>query len=120
MADIPVVIVTIDDTSGRGFAMGAAGFLTKPVSVNDLARILLPHRSADRRLSALIVDDDPDHGRRMQALLAGLGDDAACVGGGREAIGWLVRNTPDIMLLDLMMPGTDGFQLAERLQGHPD
>jgi adenylate cyclase len=120
LADIPVVIVTIDDVSGRSFAMGAAGFLTKPVSTDALARILLPHRSGNRRLSALIVDDDPDHGRRMQALLADLGHDAACVDGGRKAIGWLVGNTPDVILLDLMMPGIDGFQLAECMQGHPD
>jgi PAS domain S-box-containing protein len=120
LADIPVVIITVDDPSGRSFVMGAAGFLTKPVNTVALARILSPHLGRSLRLSALIVDDDPDHGRHMLALLDDLGHDADSVGGGREAIGWLAKKTPDVILLDLMMPGMDGLQLAEHLQRHPD
>ena len=56
---VPVVVASIVDESGLGSALGASGYLTKPIDRADLLRTLAPYGGGARRV--LVVDDDPDH-----------------------------------------------------------
>jgi CheY-like chemotaxis protein len=69
LADIPVVIVTIVDEQRRGIALGAAGYLTKPIDRERLFAILSRVRAAGVPGSVLVVEDDEDQRQLVRAIL---------------------------------------------------
>jgi PAS domain S-box-containing protein len=119
MADIPVVMITIVDESRRGIALGAAGYLTKPIDRNRLVRVLARYRAVGNRpLSALIVEDDADQREIMRSILGAEGWSVVEAANGRIALERLAEELPDLVLLDLMMPDMDGFEVVAALQGN--
>ena len=72
--------------------------------------------SGDAKPVILIVDDDPDLAMIMKMILSHAGFEAHSVLSGQEALNWLGTRTPDLILLDLMMPVMNGWQLAEALR----
>lgn len=66
-------------------------------------------------LHVLVVDDEPDTVWSTVALLELHGYRATGAGGGREAIEAARSDPPDVALIDLSMPGVDGFEVARRL-----
>jgi CheY-like chemotaxis protein len=69
----------------------------------------------------LIVDDDADVRSFLMAALEGLGHGVAGVADGPQAIAWLERARPDLLLLDYAMPGMHGADLAcEVRRRHPE
>jgi signal transduction histidine kinase len=71
-------------------------------------------RTGPRRV--LVVDDDADTSRGMVRLLRGSGHDARSAGDGRSAIEAARDFRPDVVLLDIRLPDTDGYSLASRLR----
>ena len=69
--------------------------------------------------TVLVVDDEAGARRALTRLLAKEGYETLEAGDGAEAMRALERRTPDVVLLDLMMPVMDGLELLESLQGHP-
>jgi CheY-like chemotaxis protein len=69
-----------------------------------------------RPLAVLVVDDDPDTALSLAAVVALDGHDARHATSGEQALGLLDGWRPDAALLDLSMPGLDGYALAERLR----
>jgi DNA-binding response OmpR family regulator len=64
----------------------------------------------------LVVDDHLPTAKAVAALLRLSGHRAVCAGGGNEALHYLADNRPDLMILDVMMPGMDGFAVLDRLR----
>ncbi|MFI5024518.1 MAG: response regulator, partial [Alphaproteobacteria bacterium] len=119
LADIPVVMVTILDEARRGIALGAAGYLTKPLDRERLLGVMAAYRVAERPSIALVVEDDEVQRQLMCGILGAQGWDVREAANGRLALDALANGLPDIMLLDLMMPEMDGFQLVAALQANP-
>jgi PAS domain S-box-containing protein len=117
LCDIPVVLVTIMRDRDLGFALGAADYLTKPLDREMLMRAVGRHVHGDSRTQVLVVDDDPKTRDMLRRTLQKAGCTVAEAANGSEAIEALERATPGLVLLDLMMPGMDGFEVLERLQG---
>ncbi len=67
----------------------------------------------------LIVDDEPLERQLLEILLAGPGYRLSFAGDGVEALEQAARLTPDLILLDVMIPGLDGFQVCQRLRADP-
>ncbi len=67
----------------------------------------------------MVVDDDPNCLRLMTAALEHLGYQAACFQDGEEGLRAAERTPPAAVVLDLIMPGIDGFQFLERLRNTP-
>jgi diguanylate cyclase (GGDEF)-like protein len=67
----------------------------------------------------LVVDDDPDIARFVEVNLRSAGYDVAVAGDGEEAIDKAMDLRPDLVLLDVMMPRIDGFEVAQRLRKNP-
>ena len=65
----------------------------------------------------LIVDDNLDAARPLARLLAHVGHTTSCIGSGEEAIARLGEQVPDLMLLDVMMPGMDGLEVLGQVVG---
>jgi signal transduction histidine kinase/CheY-like chemotaxis protein len=120
LAAIPVVIVTIVDEARRGIALGAAGYLTKPIAREQLVEVLAAHRSAERSNVVLVVEDDAEQRQVIRDSLGARGWTVKEAANGRVALEMLAHGLPDVILLDLMMPEMDGFQVVAALQADPN
>lgn len=67
----------------------------------------------------LIVDDDPDALSILETFLRSRGHDAHGAAGGEEALARLDELHPDVVILDVMMPGMSGWDVARRIRRHP-
>ena len=72
--------------------------------------------SPSRKISVLVVDDDPALQGLFNRLLVRNGFAVDCAANGRLAFEYLKRESYSVILLDLMMPDVNGFELLERLQ----
>ena len=68
----------------------------------------------------LVVDDEPNLLRAVAAVLRGEGFEVSTARSGREALVAVAKNTPDLIVSDVRMPGMDGFELARRLRRVPN
>jgi signal transduction histidine kinase/DNA-binding response OmpR family regulator len=116
LADTPVIIVTILDEQRRGMALGAAGYLVKPIERERLHNLLQRFRSAEPPTRILLVDDDAMQRERVRSWFEGQHWSITEAGNGREALARLEEGHPDLIVLDLMMPEMNGFQLVAALQ----
>ena len=71
------------------------------------------------KYSVLAVDDIPLNLLLVQKMLSRFNFDLRTAGGGREALDAVAEKRPDLILLDLMMPGIDGFEVIRRLRDDP-
>jgi signal transduction histidine kinase/DNA-binding response OmpR family regulator len=117
--DIPVIMLTILDDRSRGYALGAADYLTKPVDWNRLGEIMRRFAAAPGS-PVLLVDDDPNHRELIGRWLTKEGWPVTEAANGREALARLDAQRPGLVLLDLMMPEMDGFEFLEELRRRED
>ena len=119
LAKIPIIIVTVLEDRGIAVSLGAAEFLTKPVDRARLAATLRQYVYG--RGVVLVVDDESESRALARRHLDRLGWEAAEAGDGADALSWLSQNPPPAMiLLDLVMPGMNGFAFLEEIAKHPD
>jgi signal transduction histidine kinase/CheY-like chemotaxis protein len=116
LSEIPVIMVTILDEQRRGMALGAIGYLTKPIDRERLNALVQRFRAPARGAKILLVEDDPVQRERARAWLEPQQWIVTEAANGREALRSIREERPDLILLDLMMPEMDGFQLVAALQ----
>jgi signal transduction histidine kinase/DNA-binding response OmpR family regulator/HAMP domain-containing protein len=116
LREIPVVLATIMADRDLGFALGAADFVTKPFERDLLLQAVNRHRRGEGLAQVLVVDDDAKSRDMLRRTLRKEGWTVAEAVNGREAIAQLERSRPALVLLDLMMPEMDGFEVLERMR----
>jgi signal transduction histidine kinase/CheY-like chemotaxis protein/HAMP domain-containing protein len=119
LAEIPVIMITILDEHRRGVALGAAGYLTKPIDRERLSRMVSRFRAPARPARVLLVEDDGTQRERLHGWLTGEQWIVQEAANGRDALALLKDAKPDVILLDLMMPEMDGFAVVAALQKEP-
>jgi signal transduction histidine kinase/CheY-like chemotaxis protein len=119
LAAIPVVLMTIVEEKNRGFALGAADYLVKPVDRGKLVETLrnICGSAAGR---VLLIDDDDVVRRSVRGALEPLGWQVTEAENGLLALTALSAARPDAIILDLMMPKMDGFQFVDELRARPE
>jgi len=120
-ADIPVIIVSIVDNRELGLSMGAIAYLAKPVEPDELIRVLgnIERENGIAINKVLIVDDNPTDVEFVATLLKDPKIDGKTLFrayGGAEGVKLAKKHRPDLIILDLIMPGMDGFEVIRRLQ----
>jgi hypothetical protein len=113
LSEIPVVMLTIVEDRNLGFSLGAADYLNKPVDRERLTSILRKYRY--EHPSALVVEDDAATRELLRRALEAEGWQVAEAEHGRLALERLAEGTPQLILLDLMMPVMDGFEFVAEL-----
>ncbi|HLM89431.1 MAG TPA: response regulator [Streptosporangiaceae bacterium] len=119
-AAIPVIVVSMLDERGRGFALGAAEYLVKPVGKEQLLAAL--YRAAampEQKHMVVTIDDDPLAIELVRASLEPEGWTVLGAATGQEGLALIRERKPSAVLLDLLMPGMDGFEVVEALRADP-
>jgi signal transduction histidine kinase/CheY-like chemotaxis protein len=119
LSDIPVVMVTIVDERRQGMALGAVGYLTKPIDRDKLLEVIRRCGARSGPTRVLVVEDDGDQRERVRTWLQPPQWLVSEAENGRVALDRLKETIPDVIVLDLMMPEMDGFELVAALQEHP-
>ena len=122
-ANIPIIILSIVDQKQIGFALGATDYLVKPIPKKVLLETLqkyLAFPSSRYDSSILFVDDDPKNLELLTEALASAGYKTESVRSGARALELLSSKTLDAVLLDLLMPGMDGFEVIRHIRSKSD
>jgi signal transduction histidine kinase/CheY-like chemotaxis protein len=118
---IPVVVVSIVDNRDFGLVLGATEYLVKPIDPDRLRGVLhgldAAHAAGDG--SVLVVDDDPALRDVLSSLLAEDGWRVSTAADGESALAAVAQARPSAMVLDLMMPRIDGFEVLRTLREQP-
>ncbi len=115
---IPVIIISVSDDRETGVALGAVGFINKPVEREHLISEI--HRIdgiAPRTI--LLAEDNPMERREMAQMISEAGMQTVIAENGRACMERLRESRPDVLVLDLIMPEMDGFQVLEQIQDDP-
>lgn len=116
--DIPVVIVSVSEDKETGFALGAMGYINKPVDKElFLAEIRLINKAPK---TVMLVDDNKLDLNQMAKILEDENIVTKKANSGKECFKLMKEGVPDILVLDLMMPNIDGFQVLSKLRNDPE
>ena len=121
--NIPIIIVSITDEKKLGFSMGAVDYFVKPVNREELINALkkIPLRSVDHKThpKVLIIDDDKTASELIQVMLEAEGYEVIKTMNGKEGVRLAISESPDLIILDLIMPDISGFNVAYQLKQQP-
>lgn len=120
-AHIPVVIISIVADGNKGMSLGASIVLQKPVSADELAHALADLGFAQPASAAtvLVIDDDPKAVEIISTYLEKAGYTVLRAYGGEEGLQVAQSHQPELIILDLMMPGIGGFEIVDTLKSAP-
>jgi signal transduction histidine kinase/DNA-binding response OmpR family regulator len=118
--EVMVVAFSADvGAEGRALSAGAKVFLRKPVERAALMGFLERANSPVHKC-VLVVDDDPDALDLAVAMIEDSGYEITTAVNGREALEAISRQRPDAIILDLMLPEMDGFEVVHRMSLNAD
>ena len=118
--DIPVIVCSLAQEEEKGFSLGATDYLVKPFLQDELLNVLQRLSQADGIQRILVIDDDEDDLRLAEKMLSAnprFRVSLAC--GGEKGLKMAKDTHPNAILLDLMMPDMDGFELLTHLRADP-
>lgn len=125
LAEIPVIMATIFEEENQGYSLGATDYLIKPISQEQLRLTLSKYQiSNSHQQRVMVVEDDHITRGMMEVMLARSGWQVCSAENGKKALDYLENceknqeDMPCLILLDLMMPELDGFQVVDRLRHH--
>jgi CheY-like chemotaxis protein len=122
-SDIPVIVVSVVDDPALGTALGALDYFVKPVEARALVSRLnhfnFTQKSNGRQTRVLIVDDEAANREWLKNVLEPAGFNVTLATGGRQAIKLARSSKPDLIMLDLLMPDVNGFDVVEALSSGP-
>jgi CheY-like chemotaxis protein len=120
LRDIPIIMLTMVDDPDRGFTLGAAEYVTKPVDRQRLARILKKYQCSSPPCPVLLVDDDRATRAITRNILEREGWRVSDAENGSTALKCMEQERPSLIILDLLMPEMDGFEFADRVRMRPE
>lgn len=116
LKSIPVIFVTVAEGEDLAYALGAADYITKPIEWSHLKDVIQKHRAAGPLRPILLVEDDAGMRMMMRNALEKAGLPVIEASNGQEGLDRMAEGIPSLVLLDLMMPGMDGFRFMEMVR----
>jgi CheY-like chemotaxis protein len=113
---IPIVIVSVVDERKMGFALGATEYLMKPISRESLLDTVRRHVPSVQTGQVLVCDDEAGSLQLISSTLETGGYSSIQAQTGREALRILSELPVSVLILDLMMPGVNGFEVIKQIR----
>jgi PAS domain S-box-containing protein len=117
--NIPILIISVVEDKKRAYQLGANDYLTKPFKIEDLVdkvnRLL-----RDTQKKIMVVDDDKNLVRSLRYQLGKRGYSTLAAYNGKMALDKVNSQPPDLILLDIMMPEMDGYEVMKALKHKPE
>ena len=121
--DIPVIVVSVVDDAPLGFALGAVDYFVKPVArealLGSLGLLTFTTKVRSHTVTALVIDADPEAGPGYRAQLEPDGFRVLVAASGEAGLARARHERPDLILLDMILPDSDGPDLVARLKADP-
>jgi signal transduction histidine kinase/DNA-binding response OmpR family regulator len=118
--DIPVIVCSIVEQQERGFSLGAADYLLKPILQDDIISALNRLNGDGSIEEVLVIDDDPNALRLVNKMFQeSTRYKLATADGGLAGWDMLTSHPPQAVILDLFMPEMDGFTILEKMRENP-
>jgi len=117
LSKIPVIIISITDNREKGFALGIADYLIKPIDRDRLINVLEKFRKSQQHGDIMVVEDDLHIRELMVRILRKEGWKVIEAENGGVALEKLKEYQPQLIFLDLLMPEMDGFEFVRETQG---
>jgi|GEM_PF-1245622 len=114
--NIPVVICTVLDNQFIGGGLGEADFLPKPIDTHKLVESINRVTAIRPQRNILVIDDDASLRRMLKETLGSEDFVVGTAANGEQGLKLALQNSFDLIILDLMMPKMDGFQVLSRLR----
>ena len=114
LAGIPMVVVSIVAGEKRARVLGAVDLLEKPVDPDTLLAMLRRHLGGVHHV--LVVDDEQDSRLLLATFLEAEDVEVTLAESGEQALGMIETFRPDLIILDLVMPGMDGLEFLRTLR----
>ena len=118
---IPIVLLGGDAESPH-FSLGTVDTMDKQVNKNDLVNLISRHGRQSPHapgMTVLVIDDEASVREYIKECLRGQGYRLLLAANGHDGIQAAIEHDPDLIILDLMMPGISGFEVVEELKRHP-
>jgi PAS domain S-box-containing protein len=115
---VPVVMITITGPNAQGLALAGAEYILKSAAPEVLRQSIRRRLLALSGRRVLVVDDDPKFRGSLREFLQAEHAHVEEAGNGEQALRALAQHPPDLLVLDLLMPGMDGFELLRRLRNN--
>jgi CheY-like chemotaxis protein len=117
--DIPILVLSIVEEKEKAYRLGVNDFVTKPftmkVLMDKISRLL-----NDAQKTIMVIDDDKPLVRSLKYRLEKKGFSIYAAYGGKEALETIESHPPDLVLLDIVMPEMDGYEVMKALKHKPD
>ncbi|MBA7651048.1 Protein-glutamate methylesterase/protein-glutamine glutaminase [subsurface metagenome] len=117
--DIPILILSVVEEKERGYSLGANEYVTKPFSKK---RVMdrITHLLGQAQKTVVVVDDDRTLVKAIKFELEKRGFAVYAAYDGEKALKVIAKNRPDLIVLDVMMPKMDGYEVIKILKDNPD
>jgi CheY-like chemotaxis protein len=118
--EIPVLVISVAQSENSAYRAGASAYLAKPMRLGQLVvtvqELLVQSNLIKRMFKVLIIDDDPAIRAVCREVLEKQGYAVSEAESGREGLDALAKTPADLVLMDVMLPDFDGFQVTERIR----
>jgi signal transduction histidine kinase/DNA-binding response OmpR family regulator len=112
----PILVLSVVDDENAALEAGATKFIPKPVAPFTLLSTVQELIKGQPSKTVLLVDDDEVTRYVLGGELAKLGYRVLEARGGREAISLIERDNPDAVILDIVMPDMNGFEVLRQIR----
>ena len=119
LRDTPAVLLALSPDHRHGLTLGASEYLVKPVDRERLLAVLAGVGVPAGGGRVLVVEDDPEMRELLGRTLERDGYRVVAAADGEAALARVAETPPDAVLLDLMLPGMDGFEFLAALRHRP-
>ena len=114
LADVPIFLTSLADERGTLFAV--SDYLNWPSKSNQLTTLLKRHRGTTAQSRLLVIDDEPTHRAEMSRIASSHDWTVLEAESGRAALMQVAESPPELILLDMMTPDMNGFELVRMLR----